>query len=91
MTGIYPFFQYNFIAVSCGVTANHASDRKSLIHSITSNGWKEHGVIWHCTSQCASAIDEASSLWKNSTAGREFYIVYISNCIVTSIINCEVI
>nr|XP_034305803.1 uncharacterized protein LOC105321045 isoform X1 [Crassostrea gigas] len=61
--------EYNFIAVSCGVTANHASDRKSLIHSITSNGWKEHGVIWHCTSQCASAIDEASSLWKNSTAG----------------------
>ncbi|XP_048739977.2 uncharacterized protein LOC125654190 isoform X5 [Ostrea edulis] len=61
--------EYNFIAVSCGVTANHASDRKSLIHSITSNGWREQGTIWHCTSQCASAIDEASSVWKNSTAG----------------------
>lgn len=62
--------QYNFIAVSCGINATAASNRKSLIHKITSSGWREDKSVWHCTSQCASSIDEASSkVWKTATAG----------------------
>lgn len=64
-------FQYNFIAVTCGVNATLANERKQLIHDITSNGWREDRIIWHCTSQCASAIHEATNgRWKNSTAGK---------------------
>ncbi|XP_063446523.1 uncharacterized protein LOC134726026 isoform X8 [Mytilus trossulus] len=62
--------QYNFIAVSCGVNATSAANRKSLIHRITSSGWREDRSVWHCTSQCASSIDEASSkVWKTTMSG----------------------
>ncbi|KAK3102288.1 hypothetical protein FSP39_010226 [Pinctada imbricata] len=62
--------EFNFIAVSCGVNATQASDRKALIHEITANGWREDRVIWHCTSQCASSIYEATNhIWKNTNIG----------------------
>ena len=67
--------------MSCGVNAIASSNRKSLIHKITSSGWREDKSVWHCTSQCASSIDEASSkVWKTTTAGMslvtKFYIAF---------------
>lgn len=74
-------FQYNFIAVSCGVNATSAANRKSLIHRITSSGWREDRSVWHCTSQCASSIDEASSkVWKTTMSGMYVSVeIYIWN------------
>lgn len=71
---IRPFIivlQYNFIAVTCGVKTTDATERKRLIHHITTNGWREDGTLWHASSQCASSIYEATNnLRKNSGAGR---------------------
>ena len=37
-----------------------ANERKGLIHQVTSCGWRAEGVVTHFTSQCASAIHEAT-------------------------------
>ncbi|XP_033744669.1 uncharacterized protein LOC117330483 isoform X1 [Pecten maximus] len=58
--------EYNYIAVTCGVDAMGATERKALIHQITTNGYRADNVLWHCTSQCASSIHEATN---NSIAG----------------------
>ncbi|KAL5013163.1 hypothetical protein ScPMuIL_007433 [Solemya velum] len=61
--------EYNFIAVTCGVKTTDATERKELIHHITANGWREDGILWHASSQCASSIYEATNnLRKNSGA-----------------------
>ena len=74
------FPQFNFIAVSCGVNATQASDRKALIHDITANGWREDRVIWHCTSQCASSIYEATNQIRKNTAAGQFTMVIFWYC-----------
>ena len=51
----------NAVAVTCGMSAIGASERKSLIHAITSSGWREDGVVWHVTSECASSVYEATN------------------------------
>jgi hypothetical protein len=53
--------QFNFIAVSCGVTGVTTDDRQALVHKVTSNGWREDGVMWHVTSECASNTYRALS------------------------------
>ncbi|XP_041347758.1 uncharacterized protein LOC121367568 [Gigantopelta aegis] len=53
--------EVNAVAVTCGLSAIGAAERKSLIHTITSNGWREDGVVWHVTSECASSIYEATN------------------------------
>lgn len=64
--------EYNFVAVACGLGSSSAAERKSLIHFITANSWREDGTISHYTSQCASSIYEATNhIWKNTTGGRQ--------------------
>ncbi|KAK7102883.1 hypothetical protein V1264_021041 [Littorina saxatilis] len=46
--------EFNFIAVSCGVSGVSSDERQKLVHTLTSGGWREDGVMWHCTSECAS-------------------------------------
>lgn len=61
------FLQFNFVAVSCGVSATTADDRQALVHQLTSNGWREDGIIWHCTSECASNVHRAQSTINHTT------------------------
>ncbi|KAK3579080.1 hypothetical protein CHS0354_029940 [Potamilus streckersoni] len=64
--------EYNFIAIACNYNAMSASKRKDLIHMITQNNWREDGALWHCTSQCASSIYEATNnIWKNTPSGKK--------------------
>ncbi|XP_025107507.1 uncharacterized protein LOC112572161 isoform X5 [Pomacea canaliculata] len=59
--------EFNFVAVSCGVSATTADDRQALVHQLTSNGWREDGIIWHCTSECASNVHRAQSTINHTT------------------------
>lgn len=57
----FSFYQFNFIAVTCGMSGVIADDRQALVHQLTSHGWREDGVILHCTSECASNVYRTTS------------------------------
>ncbi|XP_067685414.1 uncharacterized protein [Haliotis asinina] len=61
--------EFTFVAVTCGMSGVSVADRKSLIHLITSNGWREDGMVWHCTSECASNVYEAANNVRKTPTG----------------------
>ena len=68
--------QFNFLAVACGVSGVAADDRQELVHQLTSGGWREDGVMWHCTSECASNVYRTLSTI-NQTTSSECSAVFI--------------
>ena len=60
--------QFNFLAVACGVSGVAADDRQELVHQLTSGGWREDGVMWHCTSECASNVYRTLSTINQTTS-----------------------
>ncbi|XP_076447663.1 uncharacterized protein LOC143284653 isoform X3 [Babylonia areolata] len=60
--------EFNFVAVSCGVSGVTADDRQTLVHQLTSGGWREDGVMWHCTSECASNVYRTLSTINQTTS-----------------------
>ncbi|XP_046358181.2 uncharacterized protein LOC124136325 [Haliotis rufescens] len=61
--------EFTFVAVTCGMSGVSVADRKSLIHLITSNGWREDGMVWHCTNECASNVYEAANNVRKTPTG----------------------
>lgn len=67
----FSVFQFTFVAVTCGMSGVSVADRKSLIHLITSNGWREDGMVWHCTNECASNVYEAANNVRKTPTGKQ--------------------
>ena len=86
--------QFNFLAVACGVSGVAADDRQELVHQLTSGGWREDGVMWHCTSECASNVYRTLSTINQTTSSEcsadclyifdfsSVCVLYISMCVL---------